>query len=53
MSENPKVELTVNGKKIGLNPFAMNIIGSGILGMMRSLKGIDEPEEVNIKITAS
>ncbi|MDH4222036.1 MAG: hypothetical protein OEV55_00705 [candidate division Zixibacteria bacterium] len=45
-----KVELKVNGKEITLNPFANNIIGNTIWGMVSSLKLDDEPEKIEIKI---
>jgi len=46
-----KVELKVNGKEISLNPFANNIIGNTIWGMVSSLKLEDEPEKIEIKIS--
>ena len=45
-----KVELKVNGKEITLNPFANNIVGNTIWGMVSSLKLDDEPEKIEIKI---
>ncbi|HEX9912089.1 MAG TPA: hypothetical protein VGB01_02450 [candidate division Zixibacteria bacterium] len=46
-----KVELKVNGKEVSLNPFANNIIGNTIWGMVSSLKLEDEPEKMEIKIS--
>jgi len=46
-----KVELKVNGKEISLNPFANNILGNTIWGMISSLKLEDEPEKMEIKIS--
>ena len=46
-----KVELKVNGKEISLNPFANNIVGNTIWGMVSSLKLEDEPEKIEIKIS--
>jgi len=47
---NPQLEVTVNGKRVSTNPFVKDIISYAILGMIRPLKGIDEPKEVVIKI---
>ena len=46
-----KVELKVNGKEISLNPFANNIVGNTICGMVSSLKLDEEPEKIEIKIS--
>ena len=44
------VQVKVNGKIIPLKGFVQDFIGSTILGMMKSLKDIDNPKEVEIKI---
>jgi len=46
-----KVELKVNGKEVPLNPFANNVFGNTIWGMVTSLKLEEEPETVEIKIS--
>jgi nicotinamide riboside kinase len=47
-----ELELTVNGKAVNTNPFVRDMISSTLLGMMRSLRGVDEPKEVIIKVIA-
>ncbi len=46
-----KVELRVNGKEVSLNPFANNIVGNTIWGMVLSLKLEEDPEKIEIKIS--
>lgn len=46
-----KIELQVNGKIILLNEFAGEIISSTIIGMIKSLKGVEkEIKDVKIRI---
>lgn len=46
------VELTVDGKKIGLNKFVVKILAGTIAGAASSLSGIDENwKEIKIKVT--
>lgn len=46
------VELTVDGKKIGLSKFVVKILAGTIAGATSSLRGIDENwKEINIKVT--
>ena len=44
------VHLSVNGKKIGINRFVGSMINETILGMVKSLKGVDNPGRVDIRI---
>lgn len=44
------LEITVNGKTIPLNPFVSNIVKNTIIGLLSSLKGVDNPESLTIKI---
>ena len=46
-----KVKLEVNGKEIQLNRFASSIISSTILGLIRPLKGMEDPKNIRIEIT--
>lgn len=46
-----KVELKVNGKEVSLNPFANNIVGNTIWGMVSSLKLEEELEKIEIKVS--
>ncbi len=51
---NETVEITVNGKSIGIKKFVQQIIKNSLLGMLRALKGVDdEIEKVNLKIDLS
>ena len=50
---NMVVKLKVNGKNIPLNSFVQNIFKEVILGMARSLKGVDNPKEIDITIKLS
>ena len=46
------VELTVDGKKIGLSKFVVKILAGTIAGATSSLHGIDEDwKELKIKVT--
>lgn len=44
------VTLKVNGKRIGLNPFLQGFMKETIFGMLKSLKGVEKPQEVELKI---
>jgi len=44
------VQVKVNGKFIPLKGFVQDFISSTILGMLKSLRGTDNPKEVEIKI---
>jgi len=48
-----EVTLKVNGKDIPLNPFVQKMFKEVILGMVRSLKGVEESKEIDIKIKLS
>jgi hypothetical protein len=45
------VKLLVNGVNIKLNEFADKLINNTIIGMMKSLHGVESLENANIKIT--
>ena len=45
-----KIELTVNNKKVGLNSFVRGVFVNVILGMVKTLKNVDEPEDIVVKI---
>lgn len=46
------VELHLDGEEVDLNPFAGRIISGALLGMIRELKDVEEPDEVVLKIMA-
>lgn len=45
------IKITVNGKKIPLSKFPSKIILNGILGILKSLKGVNQIKEANIEIS--
>lgn len=44
------VTLTVDGKKIDLNPFVRGFVKNTVLGMVSSLKGVKKPKKVKVTI---
>ena len=44
-------ELKVNGKEIELNNFVENFISQTVIGMVRSLRGIDNIETISLKVS--
>ena len=44
-------ELEVNGKEIELNNFVENFISQTVIGMVKSLRGIDNVEIVSLKVS--
>lgn len=44
-------DLTINGKKIALNNFVEDFISQTIIGMVKSLRGVDEIETINVSIS--
>jgi len=42
--------VNVNGKDVPLVPFVNNLIGNSIIAMVKSLKGVNDVKEINIKI---
>jgi hypothetical protein len=44
------VQVKVNGKLVPLKGFVQDFIGFSILGMLKSLKDIPEPEEIEVKV---
>ena len=45
------VELKVNGKKIELNNFVRSFILETVLGMVKSLRGVDEVESLKLELS--
>jgi hypothetical protein len=52
VSNEKEIELTlkVDDQEIVIGPFVQEIVSSGILGMIGSLKGVDDPKKVEILI---
>jgi hypothetical protein len=48
---NFSVELEVNGQKIDLNTFVETFISQAIIGMLKSLRGVDIVETIDLKIS--
>jgi len=44
------VELVVNGKTVPLNPFVSKIIKNTLGGLVSSLKGVENPRDISIRI---
>jgi len=44
------VTLVVDGRPVALKPFIDNLLREGILGMIRSLKGCEDPRSVELRI---
>lgn len=43
-------ELEVNGETIDLNSFVEGFLSETIIGMLKSLRGVDEIETITVKI---
>lgn len=46
-----KVELTVNGKEVDMNPFVKTVFAKVTVSLVESLKNTGEPEEVVVKVS--
>jgi len=44
------IELSINGKKIGMNQYVRSVFYSILTGLVRTLKNIEEPEEIVIRV---
>ena len=44
-------DLTVNGEKIELNSFVESFISQAVIGMVKSLRGVDNIETIDLKIS--
>ena len=45
------VELKVNGEEVELNPFVTNFISETVKGMIKPLRGVNNVETVELKIS--
>ena len=45
------VDLKVNGQKVELNPFIQGFISETVTGMLKSLRGVNDIDTVDLKIT--
>lgn len=46
-----KVELEINHKKVGMKPYVKSVFINVLLGLVKTLKRIDSPEEIVLKIS--
>ncbi len=46
-----RVKLKVNGKETELNNFVESFISQSIIGMVKSLRGVDNIETIDLKIS--
>ena len=44
-------DLTINGEKIELNAFVEGFISQTLIGMVKSLRGVDNIETIELKIS--
>ena len=44
-------KLEVNGQKIDLNSFVENFLSEAVIGMLKSLRGVDAIETIDLKIS--
>jgi hypothetical protein len=44
------VELSINGKKVGLNLYVKSVFFNIVMGLIGTLKDVEEPEEIVVKI---
>jgi len=43
-------ELVVDGKKVGLNPYVTAVFVQVIQGLVRTLKNVPEPSDIEVRI---
>ena len=49
--DHTEVEISVNGKRVPVNPFVQKVIGNAVLGMVNSLKKVGEIGVVELRIS--
>jgi hypothetical protein len=49
-AQDSQIELTVNGKKVGMNPYVQLVFTNVVLGLIKSLKNIGDSKEIVLKI---
>lgn len=42
--------LNVDGERIALNRFAQEMLSGGVLGMIKALRGVEDPHKIVIEI---
>ncbi len=48
-----ELELLCAGKKVGMNRFAKEVVLGTVLGLLKTLKGIDPEAELSLRIEAA
>lgn len=51
MKESYQTRLWVNSKDIDLHPFVEEFVGGTVTGGVRTLKGVDAPRTIELKVT--
>ena len=46
-----RAELTVNGREIELNNFVQDFVGRAVIGMVGSLRGVDDAQTLTLSIS--
>jgi hypothetical protein len=44
------VELFVNGKKLGLNPYVTSVFVNVVLALVDTLRNVEEPRDIEIRV---
>jgi hypothetical protein len=48
-----ELELRCAGKRVSMNRFAKSVVLSTVLGLLKTLKGIDQEAELTLRIEAA
>ncbi|MBM4025104.1 MAG: hypothetical protein FJ280_06790 [Planctomycetes bacterium] len=48
-----RTELQVNGRKVDLNDFVQRFLGQAVIGMVQSLRGVEEVQTIRLEISRS
>lgn len=49
--EEYQVELLVDGKKLGLNPYVRSVFYQVVTGLVSTLKNVGEPGEIQVRVS--
>ncbi len=45
-----KIELSVNGGKVMMNPFVSELLAKVVMAIVSTLKGVEDPKKISIQI---
>ena len=48
---NVSIELLINGKRVGLNPYVTSVFVNVIRGLVDTLKNVGEPTDIEIRLS--